>query len=81
MMESALDYFGIVAVSIMVVSYSLEKYNPLFILIFSIGCALAALYAYFLKSYPFLIAESLWALVALHRWRKESSAAKQAANK
>lgn len=78
--DGAVDYFGIVAISIMVVSYTLEKYNPVFILIFAIGCGLAALYAYFLKSYPFLIAESLWALIALYRWRNESKGPKQVNN-
>ena len=72
-MHSTLEYFGLLAVTIMVVSYALEKYNPLFILIFAIGCGLAAVYAYLLGSYPFLIAEGLWALIALHRWKSEST--------
>lgn len=53
----------------MVASYALEKRGPGFIAVFAFGCALAALYAYLIGSYPFLVAEGLWCLIALKRWR------------
>lgn len=62
------EALGIVAITIMVGSYALEKKSPTFILSFAVGCALAALYAFLIKSYPFLVAEGLWAIIAARRW-------------
>ena len=67
--EQAVDVLGIVAITIMVASYALEKRSTVFIATFAFGCALAAVYAFFLNSYPFLIAESIWAVIAAGRWR------------
>jgi len=64
----AVELLGIVAVTIMVSSYALEHRSPFFIALFAAGCGLAAGYAYLIESIPFLIAESIWALVALRRW-------------
>lgn len=63
-----IEILGLVAIIIMVLSYALENRHPMFIVIFALGCAMAAVYAFLIRSYPFLIAESLWALIALHRW-------------
>ena len=54
----------------MVVSYALEKRNPLFIALFSFACGMAAFYAFLISSYPFMIAESTWSLVAFARWKR-----------
>jgi len=70
MMNNTVEWFGVIAITIMVLSYALEKRHPLFILSFAFGCALAATYAYFLKSYPFLVAESIWAAIAFYRWKQ-----------
>lgn len=66
----AVEIFGLVALAIMVGSYALESRHPVFIGIFAIGCALAAFYAYLIGSYPFLIGEGVWALIAARRWLK-----------
>ncbi|MCZ6640925.1 MAG: hypothetical protein O7F71_05070 [Gammaproteobacteria bacterium] len=65
----ALEVFGMVAISIMVASYAFEKLSPMFIASFSLGCALAAVYAYLLESYPFFFAEVIWSVVAFARFR------------
>lgn len=62
------EVLGIVAIIIMVASYALEKRAPVFIAIFAAGCAMAAFYAFLIGSYPFLIAESIWAVIAFRRW-------------
>jgi len=72
--EQAVETLGIVAITIMVTSYALENRAPFYIASFALGCALAAIYAYFLGSYPFLIAEGIWAVIAVHRWRKSVKA-------
>ncbi len=63
-----IETLGIIAVAIMVGSYALEQRGRAYVAIFAAGCALAALYAYLLGSYPFLVAESIWSLIALRRW-------------
>ena len=62
------EHLGLIAVILMVGAYALENRHPHFVLLFAIGCALAAFYAWLIGSVPFVIAESLWALIALHRW-------------
>ena len=63
-----IEFLGIGAVTIMVVSYGLEQRHPLFVALFALGCTLAAFYALLIGSYPFLVAEGIWALVALRRY-------------
>ncbi|WP_417516729.1 hypothetical protein [Minwuia sp.] len=66
--ESWIETLGVVAIIIMVGSYALEDASSHFIILFSAGCALAATYAWLIGSWPFLIAEGLWSLIALRRW-------------
>ena len=66
----AIEIMGTIAISIMVISYALEDRHPLYVAIFAFGCAMAAIYAFLIGSYPFLVAESVWCLVALARWRR-----------
>jgi len=70
---AAIELLGIVAISIMVVSYALERRGRIYIAIFALGCALAAIYAFYIHSYPFLIAEGLWSVIAIQRWRQAKS--------
>ena len=69
------EWLGIFAVISMVLSYALEDRHPIFILTFSLSCALAAFYAFLIASYPFLIAEGVWALIAFRRWMMRSKLA------
>jgi len=64
-----IEYFGLVAVVLMVLFYALESKHHSFVLLFALACLGAATYAYLIKSYPFMLAEGVWALVALHRYR------------
>lgn len=72
--EAGVELLGIIAVFIMVSSYALEKRDPIFIAIFSFGCAMAATYALLLGSVPFLVAEGIWAVIAFQRWRNAVAA-------
>ena len=49
---------------------ALEDRHPHFVASFAVGCALAAVYALLISSYPFLIAESIWCVIAFARWRR-----------
>jgi hypothetical protein len=66
--DGAVEAFGVIAISTMVFSYAMEQRHTAYLALFTIGCAMAATYAFFIGSYPFLVAESLWALIALRRW-------------
>ncbi|MEX3008411.1 hypothetical protein [Hoeflea sp. TYP-13] len=64
------ESLGLIAIIIMVGAYALEDRSSVFIAIFAFGCALAAFYAFLIGSYPFLIAEGIWAVIAARRWVK-----------
>jgi hypothetical protein len=64
----ALTAFGAGAVTIMLVSYALEHRSNLWILVFAFACAASAIYAGLAKTWPFMVVESIWSLVALRRW-------------
>jgi hypothetical protein len=74
MFDSSVEILGICAVTVMVTSYALEDRYPLMILLFAAGCATAAFYAYLIQSYPFMIAEAIWAVIAALRWKDKRAA-------
>lgn len=63
-----LTAFGAVAVTVMLVSYALEHRSNLWILVFASACAASAIYAALAKTWPFMVVESIWSIVALRRW-------------
>ena len=60
--------FGLVAVALMLVFYSLEKRSHWFLLAFSGSCVLASMYGFMQGAWPFGLVEAVWSVVALHRW-------------
>ncbi len=62
------ETLGVIAISTMVVCYSLERFGRIYIALFAVGCAAAAVYAYLIESYPFTVAEGIWSLIAARRW-------------
>jgi len=65
---SLLTLFGACAVTIMLISYALEKRSAWWVLIFGLACAASSLYGWLAGTWPFGIVEGVWALVALRRW-------------
>jgi hypothetical protein len=72
-MMSATELFGIAAVAVMVVSYALEERGSAYVLVFALSCAAAATYAILIRSWPFAVAESIWAAIAVRRWWRRRS--------
>jgi hypothetical protein len=71
-MKSSMDVltlFGLFAVTAMLVFYALEDRSPWFVLAFAGACVLASAYGFLQGAWPFGIIESIWGLVAIHRWR------------
>jgi hypothetical protein len=62
------EIFGFVSVTVMLIAYSLEQRSRVYVLIFAIGCACAAVYAAMIHSWPFAGVEAIWTGVALRRW-------------
>ncbi|MFI5233713.1 MAG: hypothetical protein ACHQSE_14530 [Gemmatimonadales bacterium] len=67
-----LTLFGLVAVSAMLIFYTLEERSPWFILAFAFGCVLASIYGFLQGAWPFGIVEAIWSLVAVRRWYRAS---------
>ena len=65
---SLLTLFGACAVSIMLISYALEKRSSWWVLIFALACGASSLYGWLAGTWPFGVVEGVWALVALRRW-------------
>jgi hypothetical protein len=63
-----LTLFGLFAVSLMLVTYALEKRANGFVLAFALACALGSIYGFLQGAWPFGGVEAVWSLVALRRW-------------
>lgn len=66
----ALTLFGLFAVTLMLVTYALERRSAWFILAFAGACVLASVYGFLQGAWPFGVVEAIWSLVALERWRR-----------
>jgi len=67
-----LAWFGLFAVTAMLVCYAFENRSHWFILGFAASCLLGSLYGFLQGAWPFGLVEFVWALVALRRWRVAS---------
>ena len=65
---NGLTLFGLVAVTLMLVTYALEKRSHWFILAFAGACVLGSVYGFLQGAWPFGLVEAVWAVVALRRW-------------
>src|ERR1700688_3820196 len=54
----------------MLVTYTLEKRSPWFILAFAGSCALGSIYGFLQGAWPFGLIEAVWSGVALRRWTR-----------
>lgn len=63
-----LTVFGLLAVSTMLISYSLEKYSTWWILVFAFSCVMGSTYGFLQGAWPFGAVEGIWSIVALKRW-------------
>ena len=67
-MMDRLSLFGLVAVSMMLITYTLEQRSHWYVLLFAIACALGSTYGFLQGAWPFGLVEAVWALIALKRW-------------
>ena len=70
-----LTWFGLFAVSAMLITYALEDRSPWFVLAFAVACALASAYGFLQGAWPFGVVEGVWTVVALRRFMLRRGAA------
>jgi hypothetical protein len=63
-----LTIFGLVAVTLMLVTYALEEHSHWYVLAFAGACALGSAYGFLQGAWPFGLVEAIWAAVAARRW-------------
>ncbi|HWF58435.1 MAG TPA: hypothetical protein VG520_08790 [Candidatus Dormibacteraeota bacterium] len=66
----AVTVYGVIALTFMMVMYSLERKGPLFILAFSLGCVLSSIYGFLSGAWPFGVIEAVWSTIALRRFTR-----------
>ncbi len=64
----ALTLFGVVAVSTMLLFYTLEPRNAAFVLAFAGASLASSIYGFLVGAWPFGVVELVWSAVALRRW-------------
>ena len=74
MKMDALTLFGVVALTIMLICYALERRSPWFIFGMAAACVAAAVYGFLQGAWPFGVLEALWALIAFSRWWRDRTA-------
>ena len=72
-----LAIFGLFSVTAMLVFYALEDRSPLYVLAFAGACVLASAYGFLQGAWPFGVVEAIWALIAVHRWRKRTGSLRE----
>ena len=63
-----LTFFGLFAVTAMLVCYALEKRSRWYILGFAAACLLGSAYGFLQGAWPFGLVEGVWSIVAFRRW-------------
>jgi hypothetical protein len=65
---SILTVFGLIAVTLMLIFYALEKRSRWYTLGFAAACVLGSVYGFLQGAWPFGLVEAVWSLVAVRRW-------------
>ena len=63
-----LTWFGLFAVSAMLIFYAFENRSPWCVLGFAGSCVLASIYGFLQGAWPFGLVEGIWCIVAARRW-------------
>jgi hypothetical protein len=70
-----LTLFGLFAVSMMLITYTLENRSHWMVFLFAVACALGSAYGFLQGAWPFGLVEGVWALIALKRWNERRTQA------
>jgi len=64
----SITIFGVIALTFMMVMYTLERRHRNFVLAFAAGCLLSSAYGFLSGAWPFGVVELVWAGVAVRRY-------------
>jgi len=67
-----ITWFGLVAISFMLLCYLLEARSHWWVLAFAFGCVLSSAYGFLQGAWPFGVVEAIWAVIAADRWRRRN---------
>jgi hypothetical protein len=70
----AITVYGVVALTFMMLMYTLERRGPVFLLGFSLGCLLSSVYGFLSGAWPFGVIEAIWGVIALRRFTRAREA-------
>jgi len=65
---NALNTFGLIAVTAMLLTYALEARSHWYVLAFAGACLMGSVYGFLQGAWPFGALELVWAAVAARRW-------------
>jgi hypothetical protein len=65
---NVLTAFGLIAVTLMLVFYTLESRSRWYTLAFGGACALGSAYGFLQGAWPFGLVEAVWSVVAIRHW-------------
>ncbi|KTF69404.1 hypothetical protein ACNFJ7_04470 [Sphingomonas sp. HT-1] len=63
-----LTWFGLFAVTAMLVTYAMEARSHGWVLGFAAACLLGSAYGFLQGAWPFGVVEAIWSVVAFRRW-------------
>ena len=63
-----LNAYGLLAVTLMLVTYAFEGRSTWFTLAFAGSCVLGSSYGFLQGAWPFGLVEAVWSLVAVRKW-------------
>ena len=69
-----LTWFGLLAVSAMLLFYALEDRGAGYVLAFAGACVAGSVYGILQGAWPFGVVEAIWAGVAVRRWMRARGA-------
>ena len=65
---NGLTAYGLLAVTLMLVTYALESRSSWFTLTFAGSCVMGSIYGFAQGAWPFGLVEGIWSLVAVRKW-------------
>lgn len=68
-----LTWFGLFAVSAMLLCYAMEHRSRWWILAFAFSCIAGSVYGFMQGAWPFGLVEGIWSIVAFRRWWQVNS--------
>jgi hypothetical protein len=66
---NAITVYGVCVLTIMMVTYMLERRHRFFVVAFALGCLLSSLYGFLSGAWPFGVVEAIWSVAAIVRFR------------